>query len=74
MARVECPDTSAPLGNKTNTQNGVRFVLSPVEGRVPLLHNCAAALRATTLLPNWTRCVDVNKFTHNAIFRGSDQK
>ena len=43
----------------------------PVWRLVPLPHICAAALRASTLLPNWTRCVVVNKFTHNATSRGS---
>ena len=53
--------------------NGCKHVLFfvPVWRLVPLPHICAAALCATTLLPNWTRCVVVNKFTHNATSRGS---
>ena len=41
---------------------------------VPQPHDCAAAHSATTLLPNWTRCVEVNKFTRNAIFRESESR
>lgn len=72
MSGVRVPQ-QAPLGNKTNTQNGVRFVLSPVEGLEPLLHDCAAALCASTLLPNWT-LDETNKFAIYATSRGSDCK
>ena len=47
--------------------------MAPVEKLVPLLHDCAAALRASTLLSNWT-LDETNKFAIYTTSRGSDRK